>query len=73
MVGRPVVAELMRDQVGTTIEIAKFLIQAVRVVGANHPQVRNADHTAIQLFSREEVSDITLDELLVGVPPRPEL
>ena len=59
----------MRDQVGTTIEIAKFLIQPVGVVGANNTEIRNANHTAIQLFSGKEVSDITLNQLLVGVPP----
>ena len=73
MVGGPVVAKFMRNQVGTTVEVPKFLIQAIRIGGANHPQVRNADHAAIQLFSGEEVGNITLDELLVGVPPRPEL
>ena len=73
MVGGPVVAKFMRNQVGTTVEVAKFLIQAIRIGGANHAQVRNTDHAAIQLFSGEEVGNITLDELLVGVPPRPEL
>ena len=73
MVGGPVVAKFMRNQVGTTVEIPKFLIQAIRIGGANHPQVRNADHAAIQLFSGEEVGNITLDELLVGVPPSTEL
>jgi hypothetical protein len=67
------VAKLVRNQVGTTVEVAKFLIQTVRIGGANHPQVRNADHAAIQLFSGEEVGNITLNQLLVVVPPRPEL